>query len=212
MPFLIMPTKILNFHRRNNGKFYFRIIIIIGVAFIVFSSIVQYIVINNIENNIENKDKTDIKKLSLENYINNSLLNIYYSLDIELIIFVTNWVFFILYSGGKKIADVYDFFNNNYWSFFVKSYFSFILVSTTIIIYIFYQSETVIYFRFETIFLYFFINTILSLIASILIYICYEFPFKKIFKTCQIKNEIINLESDDDLDDENDPDETEAIY
>jgi hypothetical protein len=212
MPFLIMPTKILNFHRRNNGKFYFRIIIIIGVAFIVFSSIVQYIVINNIENNIENKDKTDIKKLSLENYINNSLLNIYYSLDIELIIFVTNWVFFILYSGGKKIADVYDFFNNNYWSFFVKSYFSFILVSTPIIIYIFYQSETVIYFRFETIFLYFFINTILSLIASILIYICYEFPFKKIFKTCQIKNEIINLESDDDLDDENDPDETEAIY
>ena len=52
----------------------------------------------------------------------------------------------------------------------------------------------------------------MSLIASILIYICYEFPFKKIFKTCQIKNEIINLESDDDLDDENDPDETEAIY
>ena len=53
-------------------------------------------------------------------------LNVLYSIDIDLVVFMVNWLFFIIYSKGKN-DDIYDFFNNNFWSFFYKCYYSFII-------------------------------------------------------------------------------------
>ena len=145
--------------------------------------------------NKEKKGK-NIELYSLQDSISNYFLNIFYVIDIELVVFMINWIFFVIYSRSEKSADIFDFFNNKYWSLFVKSYFSFTVVSTPIIIYIFYQSETVVELYLGNIFLYFSINIILILISNILFYSCFEFPFKKIFKTFFIGEEIIEIEDE----------------
>ena len=43
MPFLILPSKALNFHQQNEGKFYFKIIIFSLVLFTISFSCAQYI-------------------------------------------------------------------------------------------------------------------------------------------------------------------------
>ena len=121
-----------------------------------------------------------------------------------LFIFCFNMFTFIFYSLRSNSTDITDFFNNRYWSFFAKSYFSFTVISTPIIIYIFYQSETVVGLSLSNIFLYSSIGIFFILIGDIFFYSCFEFPFKKIFKTYFIGKEIINMEYKDDDDNEKD--------
>ena len=104
-----------------------------------------------------------------------------------------NWIFFFLYFKGGQIND---FLNNPFWTFFIKSYFSYCLVLNPVIIYIFYQSVTVITVTLFDIFLYSFINTIFIFISIVLFYSCYEYPFKKIFKTLKIRNSYTNIENE----------------
>ena len=127
--------------------------------------------------------------------INNNFLKIFYVLDIELIVFMINWILFVIYSKSEKV-DILEFFNSQYWSIFVKSYFSFSIISTNIIISVFYQNETVIEFKSLTIAFFYCLNIIFIFLGVILFYGCYEFPLKKIFKSFFIKEEIINIEKE----------------
>ena len=194
IPFLKMPIKFLDFHRKAR-RYILIIITFIFICFIIFSTALIDIVISTVKSEKDTEDEI-IELYSLENIIPNKPLNIYYLFDIELVVFMINWIFFILYSKSKKSADIFDFFNDMRWSFFVKSYFSFSLVSTPIIIYIFYQSETVKKLDVGNIFLFFFINIIFIIIADIIFYSFFEFPLKKIFKTFFIKEEIIDIENE----------------
>ena len=194
MPFLIIPIKFLDFHRKAR-RYCLIFLSIIFICFIIFSMAFINIVISKVKSEKEKED--EITELyTLEDIIPNKALNIYYLFDIELVVFMINWIFFILYSKSKKSADIFDFFNNIHWSFFVKSYFSFSLISTPIIIYTFYQSETVKKLDLGNILLFFFINIIFIIIGDIVFYSFYEFPFKKIFKTFFIKEEIIEIEKE----------------
>ena len=196
MPFLISPLKFLNYHRGYHRQNCFRILIIFFFIFIILSMFIHMIMILIYQkNNKENINNIDL--LSLKDIIPNYFLNIFYLVDIELIVFMINWIFFVLYSRSEKSADIFDFFNNRYWSFFTKSYFSFTLISTPIIIYVFYQSETVVELYLGNIFLYFSIDIIFILVCNILFYSCFEFPCKKIFKAFFIGEEIIKMEIED---------------
>ena len=196
MPFLISPLKFLNYHRGYHRQNFFRILIIFFFIFIILSMFIHMIMIFIYQkNNKENINNIDL--FSLKDIIPNYFLNIFYLVDIELIVFMINWIFFVLYSRSEKSADIFDFFNNRYWSFFTKSYFSFTLISTPIIIYVFYQSETVVELYLGNIFLYFSIDIIFILVCNILFYSCFEFPFKKIFKAFFIGEEIIKMEIED---------------
>ena len=124
-------------------------------------------------------------------------MNFIYAIDIELVVFMINWGFFILYSKGYKTADIYDFFNNNFWAFFLKCYYTFIIFSTLIILSIIYQSETVIKFGFLNVLLFSFINLIMVFFVVILFYSMYEIPLKKIFKSFLVKDEILSENMDD---------------
>ena len=132
-------------------------------------------------------DDDYLTKLSLEKVITNYPLNILYLLDIELFVFMINWILFCFYSKAQKIADIFNFLNNIHWGFFIKSYFSFILVSNIIIVYNFYQSETVVKINLSNIYIYSFINLFFILIFTIIIYSCFEFPLKKYLKPLIIK-------------------------
>ena len=199
MPFLILPIKFLNFHRQNEGRFYFRIIIYFFILLILFFSLSQFIfsfIYARI--NVEVDKIEDMKnKLSFSDIIKNPILNFIYAIDIDIVVFMINWGFFILYSKGYKTADIYDFFNNNFWAFFLKCYYTFIIFSTPIILSIFYQSETVIKFGFLNVMLFSFISLILIFLAVILFYSMYEIPLKKIFKSFLVKDEILSENMDD---------------
>ena len=127
--------------------------------------------------------------------IGNNFLKIFYLLDIELIVFMINWILFVIYSKSEKV-DILEFFNSQYWSICVKSYFSFSIISTNIIISVFYQNETVIEFNSLNIAFFYCLNIIFIFFGVVLFYSCFEFPLKKIFKSFFIKEEIINIEKE----------------
>ena len=206
MPFLIFPTKFLNFHRQNGDKFYFIIIIFLFILLFIFFSCVHFIYIlkYSLADGNKSDDKEILEKLSFQKMITNYLLNFIYVIDIDLVVLMINWGFFILYSKGYKTADMYDFFNNNFWSFFIKCYYSFIIFSSPIILIIFYQSETVIKFTLINVILFSSINLFIIFLVVIILYSLYEMPLKKIFKSILVKDEILNDNSDDE---ENETDE-----
>ena len=198
MPFLIFPAKFLNFHRKIMNKWYFKIIIAFNILLILIFLFIHNIFISVYDRSLDDDKiyKEYLNKLSLEKVISNYALNIIYLLDMEIVVFIINFGFFIIYSKKSKNANLFDFFNNAYWSFFTKSYFSFISISSPVIIYIFYQSETVVELNMSNILLYSFISLTFILIGEIALYICYELPLKKIFKTFNLNYGISSMDYD----------------
>ena len=198
MPFLISPIHFLNIHQRNNRSYLFRLMIFLFSIFIIISMFIQLIIIYSTR-----REKGDNNQIfNFEDIISDYGLNIFYVFDIELVVFIINWIFFVMYSRSNKTADIFDFLNNQYWLFFVKSYFSFTVISTPIIIYVFYQSETVIELNLGNIFLYFSIDIIFIFIGNILFYSFFEFPFKKIFKSYFLREEIFDFENEENIENE----------
>ena len=195
MPFLKSTVDFTNFHRKNQDKKLFKIILAIFIILILSFIFVRYIFIYiNVTKELKEyneKEKTLTDILSLEKIITNTFLNILYVIDIELVVIMINWIFFYLYFKGGQIND---FLSHIYWSFFIKSYFSYSLVSGLVILYIIYQSESVIKVSLYTIYLYSLISSFLIFIAVIIFYSCYEYPLRKIFKTLKIRKSYINLD------------------
>ena len=197
MPFLKSTICFNNFHRRTSYKKCLITIFIFFALIILCLIFIKYIYLNNIS------DDKDIKiiELSFGKIIPDYILNIIYILDIELVVFMINWICLYAYFKGGEFND---FLSHIYWSFFSKSYFSYALVSSPIILYLFYQSETFIKVTIYNIFLYSSINLIFVFISVIIFYSFYEYPLRKIFKTIKIRKSNINLaeeEFDEDDDD-----------
>ena len=104
----------------KNSLCYYIIIILALLTFIFFSISKSAFLYIFSELNQNSDDKEYIKELSLEKTISNHILNILYSFDIEIIVFISHWIIFILFF--KETEVVRKFFNSIYWSFFVKSY------------------------------------------------------------------------------------------
>ena len=192
MPFLISAVNFSNFIRKRHGKFYFNILIIVLIFIIIFFITLKYIYIYFYIDRYLKPNGNDIVKLSLNDIIPNLGLNIIYVIDIEIVVFIINLICFILYFKGGQLND---FLNNIHWSFFIKSYFSHITVSSQIILYIFYHSETVITVGLFNIYLYSLISIIFIGLNTIICYILFELPLKKLFKECKFRKS--NLDYDE---------------
>ena len=207
MPFLLSTINIIEWHRKENLNFFFKIILVFLSLFIIILFFINIIFISisnskiddNIENDDYNKNDKLNEKLQLEGFISNPILNCIYLFDIELFVFFIQWIFFILYMKGHYFFI--DFYSHIYWSFFTKSYFSFLIVCNPVILFIFYESETVIKLNILNIWLYYFINLPFVLIITIIIYIVIDLPLKK-FSKYIIKRDIenVNLEENEDED------------
>jgi len=149
----------------------------------------------------KNADVKFIENLSFDKIIPNYFLNIVYLMDIELVVFMINWICLYAYFKGGEFND---FLSHIYWSFFIKSYFSYALVSSPIILYIFYQSETVITVTIYNVILYSLISLFFIFFAVIIFYSFYEFPLRKIFKAIKIRKSYIKLEEEDFDEDDDD--------
>ena len=193
MPFLILPIKFLKFHNKNEKRFYLILIVIIFILLIALFSCAQFFYVGIYSMIDKNNDRKTIwEKISFTNVITDSFLNFIYVIDIDLVVFMVNWVFFIIYSKGYKTGDIYNFFDNNFWAFFLKCYYSFIIISTPIILSIIYQSETVIQFSLANLIFFSFINLFIILLVVILFYSMFEIPLKKIFKSFLAKEDILS--------------------
>ena len=184
MPFLITPSNIVIFIRKNNKNPCFIVILIIFLMLFILFTFINLILIYSISNhkNLENINDKDefMKRLTLEKVISNFMLNLIYLIDIELIVLFVQFGFFYLYISGHEIIN--GFFNHIYWSFFSKIYFSFLLVQSPIILFNLYNSETLIKVNIYNIYVYSFINIFLILFFMIICYIYLELPLKKLFK------------------------------
>ena len=201
MPFLISAINFTDFHRTNQDRKSIKIILSLFIFSIFIFCFIQYIYIYIYTERYLKPNGNDLTKLALENIIPNKSLNIIYLIDIELVVFMINWIFFILHFRGGQIIE---FLNHYVWIFFIKSYFSIVLITTPIILYIFYQSETVINVTLYNIFLYSLINIILIFFGTILFYSFFELPFKKIFKSFKIRKASLKSEIYEDEGDEPD--------
>ena len=203
IPFLVSPIKFINFHRNNKDKCFLFILTILACVLLMFFIMVSKIFIYAKLDIDENKqDKNIVSKLSFESILPDFALNIFYSLDIEIVVLFVQWGSFLLYF--KQVEIIRSFLNHGYWSFYVKTYFSFMMVSPTIILFTFYQTETVIKLDIYNMIIYGFIFLILIFILVIASYSFYELPMKKIFKYLLKGKEISNFEED--YDDEEDED------
>ena len=195
MPFLIWPILFSNFHKKNKNKMILNIVIIITFFLLIFFIFAQFLfVLAKVKEDIFGEKIA--KELSFRKIICEIGLNIIFLLDIEIAIFIIQWINFIL--DFKEVRLIKNFLNHVYWSFFVKSYFSFCLTSVTVILFLFFLTETAIKFNLGNIFLYGFIDLIFTLILTIVFYSCFELPFKKFIKFLLKGKEALNNEEDKD--------------
>ena len=85
-----------------------------------------------------------------------------------------------LYIKGDNLIN--DLLCHSLWSVFNRFYFSYILLINPIILYLLYNAESKIIFNMKNIILYSFICGIFVYLITIIVYITFELPFKKIIR------------------------------
>jgi hypothetical protein len=131
---------------------------------------------------------------NLKSYFRNPFLNIWFLIDVEIVVFLINFLAFSLFLIGVNIF--LDLLSNQVWLSFSRSYFSYILLSNPLILFNLYQSESRIQLNFMNIFFYSFTFWLLNVFLAWLFYISFEFPFKRINKIILEENK-----TEDNLDD-----------
>ena len=181
MPFLISAVNIVKWHKNPDNNCYLIIPLIVLTLIIILFIFAHYILLF-FDRKGEPKTKEEVEeKYSLNNIITSKILNILYLLDIEIVVFYIQWIFFVLYIKGK--FSINEFLNLSFWNILIKSYFSLLISISLIILYLFYESDSKISFNLNSLYLYFFIGLVLILGIMILSYIAIELPLKKISKT-----------------------------
>ena len=170
MPFLNSSINIIEWHRNHNIKYFFIIIIIFISLILVLLIFANNIFISIYESKFGDKiDQIQLRnKLSLEEFNMNKALNYIYLLDIEVFVFLVQWLLFIFFM--KRQYFFIDFFSNIHWSCFNKCQFSFLIVYSLVILNNFYTSETVVKLNSHNLILYYFINLFFNYYYYISIY------------------------------------------
>jgi hypothetical protein len=197
MPFLITPILFFNLNKKNKDRSCYNFLILLAFVIMIllsYSKTLALFTTSFLDENLEKEEYN--KRLSFEKVISNGFLNVIYLLDVEIVVFLSQWCILVLFF--KEANIIRGFCNSIYWSFFVKSYFSFCLTSVTVILFLFFLTETAIKFNLGNIFLYGFIDLIFTLILTIVFYSCFELPFKKFIKFLLKGKEALNNEEDKD--------------
>ena len=176
MPFLITPVIFVQWHRKQN-IIHLLILILIFVILFFFFIILYYCG-------------------ELKYILENTFINIIYRIDIEFIVLFVHWGAFIIFLKANNFAAI--FLGHVFWTMLTKPYFSFILIINSILLFIFYHSETLIEINSMNIFLYSLIGGTVTFIFTILFYIFYELPYKRLIHLIfSLRNESENSENDD---------------
>ena len=166
--YLLHSLRMLKTTKRKSKKYLLIISLISGIILLINFFIQQIIMLFY---------KIDKNKI-IKNYKKNYFTQIIMFIDTDIVVFCFNLMALCLYiKGDNKINNILC---HNFWSIFNRFYFSYILLINPIILYIIYYNESKIFFNISSIFLYCFICGIMVFSISILIYIIFELPYKKL--------------------------------
>ena len=116
--------------------------------------------------------------LLLSDFITNGVANFIFRIDIDIFVFLIQFLLFILYFKGQNFIN--DFFCHIFWGVLNKPYFSMIFLANPLILYIFYQSETRIILNFFNMLLYSIICFWIIFLFGSFTYLFYELPYKRL--------------------------------
>ena len=166
--YLIHSLRLLKTIKRKNRIYLYIISLISGFILLVNCFIQQIIMC------FFNIDKNS----NIKEYKNNIFTQILMFIDSDIVVIVFNFMALCLYiKGGNILSNILC---HNFWFIFNRFYFSYILLINPIILYVIYVNETKIIFNISNCILYSFICGFLVFSLSILIYISFELPLKKI--------------------------------
>ena len=166
--YLINCLRMLKITKRKSKKYLLIISIISGFLLIISCFFQQFIML------FFNIDKNN----NLEIYKEEIGTQILMFIDSDIFVLAFNFMACCLYIKGDNIIN--NILCHKLWSIFNRFYFSYILLINPIILYVIYVNETKIIFNISNCFLYSFICGFLVFSLSILIYISFELPLKKI--------------------------------
>lgn len=173
-PFLLVSVRYANLFKKQSKKALY-IIGFFGFVGILFFSFFQSLalLISRISSGISIKE-------TLNNFINNDGIKIYYFIDGDLLLLLIHCICLACYVKGDNLMN--SFLSSSVWSMYNQFYFSFILLINPVILYLLYQSETRITFDFWNCIFYSLICEVLLIAIGSIIYICYEAPLKRMFR------------------------------
>ena len=166
--YLINSLRVLKTTKRRSKQYLYMISIVCGFI-LLFNTFLQQIIMV-----FYNLNKDNIMK----NYKTNIFTQILMFIDADIFVIAFNLMGLCLYIKGDNMIN--NFLCHNFWSIFNRFYFSYILLINPIILYIIYYNESKIFFNLSSIFLYCFICGIVVFSISILVYIIFELPYKKL--------------------------------
>ena len=166
--YLFSTTKFLK-NIRNKKKKTLNFISIICIILIILFSFFQQMVAS-----FYDFDKSE----DLENYKSNIFAQIIMFFDADIFVILFNLMALCQYIRGDNL--LYHFFSNNFWSIFNNFYFTYIIIINLVILYIINTTDTKLIFNLSTCFLYTFICGSLVFSITIIIYIFFELPLKKL--------------------------------
>ena len=208
MPFLKSPIQFYNINKKYKDYICYKILIFLAFLVMIFLCYMRIIFTFARAKTNDIMARPEYRtKISLEYVISNTFLNVINILDTDIIVFLSQWMIFLLFF--KDATIIREFCNSIYWSFFVKSYFSYIVISIPFILCILFESESVIKLYMYNFIFFSLINCIYIFLFVIVFYSVYELPLKKLFKSFFKKNDIIEEEEEEEEEDDNNEDDDE---
>ena len=211
LKFLIIPIKFINCSKKINKKPKIIALVLITTILLFIPIIIHYsIIVYYINNQKEYKKNQELNfnemeeyydQKNLSNYILSRILEIFYLIDTEFIVFSLHWIFIILRANGEN--NILSFFKNIVWEIFNKSYFSFSLICNMVILFSIYSTATINSINIFNIFLHYIFNTILIFLLTSVCYLFLELPLKKMIKYILNKNEKNGYKEEEDEDEYN---------
>ena len=175
-PFLLSFLPVLSFYQQN-GIITKIINLFICIILILFN-LLYYIYSKIIKTNSNNDD--NIYSDSFEEVIFGKINNFFLLIDTEIYVFLIHLSCFLFCIGNNSVIKFL--LTNSFWSIFNKIYTIFIIIINPTILYILFTIDMRIPLNISYCLLYTLISGFLTFIISILCYIFFELPCKRIIK------------------------------
>ena len=185
-PFLNLPVRYVNYFQ-NISKSFTYLISIIGLIVILVSVFSYNIIINMFECSGVSNCYAKLLETHMIPFSEGSLLNGCYLFDMEVVLFFVHWIAFALYVKGNNYIN--DFLSSRLWESLDKCYYSYLLGIKIVTVYVVSQSDTRIQFNLENIFLYVIIIGFWLFIVTIITYIVFELPYKRLIRLMYTKKQ-----------------------
>ena len=186
-PFLYFPVRYVNFFQSASVVCIYTISTF-GLLFIVLLSFMYYIIVNYLECTSIETCFSEQMQLHMVPYLKGAFLNFIYLIDNEVVLFFVHWIGFALYVKGNNFLN--DFLSFRIWASLDKCYFSYLIALHLVTNYVLAQSDTRISFNLENVVLYSIIIGFWLFIVTIISYIFFELPYKRLIKVISKKKEV----------------------